>query len=87
MRGRCLHLWGRVSCARGQATAGGRQEPRGRGTGTGRKAESPRSLWGERPHLDHDYISCWTSLEREFSFDISLSRQLVAASLDNVFVL
>lgn len=32
-------------------------------------------------------MSRWTSLEREVSFDISLSHQLVAASLDNAFVL
>lgn len=32
-------------------------------------------------------MSCWTCSEEEFSFDILLSRQLVAALLDNVFVL
>lgn len=31
-------------------------------------------------------ISCWKDSEKEFSFDILLSLQLVAALLDNVFV-
>lgn len=40
-----------------------------------------------QPYWTTHYTSCWKYSGKEFSFDILLSRQLVAALLDNVFVL